>query len=263
MFIQANAKLNLTFRILGKLPNGYHQIKSIVQSIDLADFLEIKKARKTKLTGSYICPNSQNLILKAQKILEKEVGRKLPCQIHLQKVIPISAGLGGGSADAAATLIVLNKIYNLGFSRKKLAKLAIKIGADVPFFLYGGTCKVEGMGEKITPIKTKISNFCVIARPHKRIETKEMYEFYDKTGKSFLELCQEICPEVKKLFNYFKKFKLKEINISGSGPSVFCGVKNYQTVLKIVQGLRNFNGDIFICRPQNKAIIIQRRFRAN
>ena len=254
MLVQANAKLNLTLKILGKLPNGYHQIESIMQSIDLADFLQFKKANKTQLTGSYICSDSQNLILKAQKAIEKEARKKLPCQIHLQKTIPVSAGLGGGSADAAATLLALNKIYNLSFSRKKLVKLAAKIGADVPFFLYGGTCKVQGIGEKVTPTKKRISSFYVVARPHKRVQTKMMYELYDKTGKNFIELSKKVCPPTGKLITYFKKFKPQELNLSGTGPSVFCGVGNYKIAKRIAEGLKNFNGDIFICRPQNKAI---------
>lgn len=256
MIIQANAKLNLTLKILGRLPNGYHQIESLMQSIDLADFLQFKKTDKTQLTGSYICSNSQNLIIKAQKVIEKEIGKKLPCQIHLQKTIPISAGLGGGSADAAAVLLALNKLYKLSLSRKELVKLAVKIGADVPFFLYGGTCKVRGIGEKVTPTKKRISNFYIVARPHKRIETKTMYELYDKTGKNFLELAKKVCPPAGKLYNYFKKFKPQELNLSGSGPSVFCGVGSYETVKKITEGIKSFNGDIFICRPQNKAIKI-------
>lgn len=254
MLVQANAKINLTLKILGKLPNGYHQIESIMQSIDLADFLYFRKSNKTQLTGSYVCPDPQNLILKAQKILEKETGRKLPCQIHLQKTIPVSAGLGGGSTNAAATLLALNQLYKLGFSRKELTKLAIKIGADVPFFLYGGTRRVQGIGEKITSTRKKLPNFYVIARPHKRIETKMMYEFYDKTGKSFLELAKKIYPLVGKLYNDFKKFNPQELNLSGTGPSVFCGIKSYKLAQKITKGLKNFDGDIFICRPQNKAI---------
>lgn len=256
MLIQANAKINLSFKILGKLPNGYHEIESIMQSIDLADFLHFEKSKKNQFSGAYICPLSKNLIIKAQGFLEREIKRKLPVKIHLQKQIPISAGLGGGSADAAATLTALNKLYKLGLSRKKLSEIAIKIGADVPFFLHGGTCKIQGIGEKITPMKRKISHFYVVARPHKRIDTKMMYELYDKTKKNFPELAEEICPSVGKLYSYFKKFKPQNLNLSGSGPSVFCGVRRYETARKIAGGLKNFDGDIFICHSQNKALEI-------
>ncbi|MBU3964510.1 4-(cytidine 5'-diphospho)-2-C-methyl-D-erythritol kinase [Patescibacteria group bacterium] len=254
ILIQANAKINLNFKILGKRPDGYHNIESTFQSIDLADFISIEKA-KDYFSGGIICPESENIILKAKNLLEKTVNKELPCQIHLQKVIPISAGLGGGSADAAATLIGLNLLYNLNLNKRELAKIGIKIGADVPFFLYGGTCEVGGRGEIIKSIKIKVPKIFVLFRPHKRIKTKMMYGLYDKTGKDFLAICENICPEIKKLKKYFGKFGL-ELHLSGSGPTVFCQVNDYQLVKKIAKGYSQFNGDIFICHPQKEAIKI-------
>ena len=252
ILIQANAKINLNLKILGKRSDGYHNIESTFQSIDLADFVSIEKA-KNYFSGGIICPESENIILKAKNLLEKTVKKKLPCQIHLQKVIPISAGLGGGSTDAAATLVGLNLLYNLNLNKRELAKIGIKIGADIPFFLYGGTCQVNGRGEIIKPIKISVSKFFVLFRPHKRIETKMMYELYDRTGKDFLAICENICPEIKKLKRYFGKFGLK-LHLSGSGPTVFCQVNDYQLAKKIAESYPEFNGDIFICHPQKEAI---------
>lgn len=254
ILIRAYAKINLNFKILGKRPDGYHNIESTFQSIDLADFVSIEKA-KNYFSGSIICPESENIILETKDLLEETVKKKLPCRIHLQKVIPISAGLGGGSADATATLVGLNLLYNLKLDKKELAKIGIKIGADVPFFLYGGTCRVSGKGERIKPIKIKVPKIFVLFRPHKRIETKTVYELYDKTGKDFLAICENICPEIKKLKRYFGKFGLK-LHLSGSGPTVFCQVNNYQLAKKIAEGYPEFNGDIFICHPQKEAIKI-------
>jgi len=255
ILIQANAKINLDLRILQRLPNGYHQIKSIFQSIDLSDFLLFEKPKSDQFTGAIICPEAENIILKAKKSLEKILGKSLPCRIHLQKSIPIAAGLGGGSADAAATLQGLNLLYNLKLSKKDLVKIGTGIGADVPFFFYGGTCKVEGVGERVSLIKQKLPKFFVIFRPHKRIETKKMYELYDKTGESFLEINREICPEIKKLERYLEKFSLKP-GLSGSGPTIFCGLNNYKLAQKIADGYSDFNGDIFICHPQKRALDI-------
>ncbi len=252
ILIQANAKINLNLKILSKRIDGYHNIESTFQSIDLADFVSIEKA-KNYFSGGIICPESENIILKAKNLLEKTVKKELPCRIHLQKVIPISAGLGGGSTDAAAILVGLNFLYNLNLNKRELAEIGIKIGADVPFFLYGGTCKVSGRGERIKPIKIRVSKFFVLFRPHKRIETKMMYELYDKTGKDFLAICENICPEIKKLKRYFSKFYLKPC-LSGSGPTVFCQVNDYQLAKKIAEGYPEFNGDIFICHPQKEAI---------
>ena len=255
ILIQANAKINLDLKILGKRPDGFHQIESVFQSIDLSDFLLFEKSKKDNLTGAIICLKAENIIFKAKKVLEKTLKKSLPCQIHLQKSIPIAAGLGGGSADAAATLQGLNLLYNLNLSKKELVEIGVKIGADVPFFFYGGTCNIEGIGEKITPIKIGLPRFFVLFRPHKRIEAKKMYELYDKTKKSFLEISRELCPEIKELEGYLSEFKLKP-RLSGSGPTVFCATNNYKSAKKIAEGYSNFNGDVFICHPQSKAIRI-------
>lgn len=254
ILIQANAKLNLSLEILHKRADGYHEIESIFQSVNLSDFLIFEKAKNNYFSGGIICSESENLILKAKNYLEKVLRKQLPCCIHLQKVIPIAAGLGGGSADAAATLLGLNLLYNLGFGKKELAKIGKSIGADVPFFFYGGTCKVKGIGEKITPIKKRVPKFFVIFRPHKRIQTKMMYELHDKTGKDFPALAREICPDIKNIERYLADFKI-EAKLSGSGPTIFCGLDSYRLAQEITQGYYpRLNGDIFICRPQKEAL---------
>lgn len=253
LLIQANAKINLTLKILGKRKDGFHLIESVFQSIDLADFLLIEKAKRNELIGAKICPDKQNIIYQARRSLEKFCAKRLPCRISLQKTIPIASGLGGGSADAAAVLWGLNELYGLSLRRQQLAKIGAKIGADVPFFFYGGTCKITGAGEKITTVKKNLPEFFVVFRPHKRVETKKMYELHDKTGRNFLTLAKEICPEIRNLQDYFSRFKLK-LKMSGSGPTVFCGVRNYRLAGRVAENYSNFNGDIFICRPQNRAI---------
>lgn len=255
ILIQANAKINLDLKILSKRPDGYHQIESIIQSIDLSDFLLFEKSKKNQITGDIVCPDNQNIVLRAKQILEKAVNKKLSCCIHLQKSIPVAAGLGGGSADAAATLIALNKLYSLNLSLKQLAEIGIKIGTDLPFFFWGGTCEIKGIGERVIPIKKPLPKFFVLFRPHKRMESKKVFEFYDRTCKSFLEINRKICPEIKNLEKYFSKFKLKP-KLSGSGPTMFVGVNNYQLAKRVAENYLNFNGDIFICRPQPTALKI-------
>lgn len=254
ILIQSNAKINLNFEIIGKRPDGYHKIESVFQSIDLADFLFFEKSRKDILTGGIIRPESQNIIFKAKNFLEKILNKKLACRIHLHKAIPIAAGLGGGSANAAATLFALNRLYKLNLSQERLAEIGLKIGADVPFFFFGGTCRVTGIGEKIVKIKKSVSKFFVLFQPHKRLETKNMYKLYDETGKDFFTLAKEICPDIKKLEKYLKNFPVKEFGLSGSGPTVFAGVSNYELAKKITEGHQDFNGDVFICRPKDRAL---------
>lgn len=255
ILVQANAKINLDLKILGKKGDGFHLIESTFQSIDLADFLLIEKAQRDEFIGAKICPDSQNIVFRAKRALQKLACKRFPCRIHLQKVIPISAGLGGGSADAAALLFGLNELYGLKLSQKELVEIGLKVGADVPFFFYGGTCKITGVGEKIKQIKKMLPDFFVLFRPHKRIETKKMYQLYDKTGKDFLSLAKGICPEIENLEKYFSKFNLN-LKMSGSGPTVFGQTNDYRSAKKIAEGYPRFNGDIFICCPQNKGIRI-------
>lgn len=251
--IQANAKINLDFKILGRRSDGYHAIESTFQSINVADFISMEKA-PNYFSGAIVCHQSENTVFRAKNLLEQLVRKKLPCHIHIQKAIPISAGLGGGSADAAATLFGLNLLYELNVSMESLAKIGMKIGSDVPFFLYGGTCFVSGIGEIVKPITVnKKSKFFVLFRPHKRVSTKMMYELHDKTGKDFLTLCETICPEIKNLKKYFNKFSL-ELFLSGSGPTVFCQMNRYSLAREVSEGYPEFNGDIYICQTQNEAL---------
>ena len=256
LLIQADAKINLELKILEKRSDGYHQIEGVYQSVDLSDFLFFEKTKEDMFIGAINCPASEEIILKAKQILEKSINKKLPCLIHLHKAIPIAAGMGGGSADAAATLIGLNKLYQLNLSKEKLAEIGLKIGTDIIFLLYGGTCRVEGIGERVTPIKKEVSKFFVIFRPHKRLESRRMYQLYDETGKNFFTLAREICPDIGILEEKIKQFQVKEFGLSGKGPTIFCGVEKYELAKKISECYPSFNGDIFICQPTEKAIHI-------
>jgi 4-diphosphocytidyl-2-C-methyl-D-erythritol kinase len=255
IFCQANAKINLSFKILGKAKDGLHYIESIIQSINLSDYLIFSRSKHNYLTGSYVCLLKDNLILKTQKVIEERFKEKFPLEVHLQKVIPVAAGLGGGSADAAATIIAINKLYNLGLSKKKMTEVGFKVGCDVPFFIYGGMCRVEGRGEKIETLsRERKSNFYLILRPHKRLETKKVYSLYDKTGKSFCEIAQQFCPDVKLMHQYLLKFKPIELGMSGSGPSLFAGFRKYEEVTEIAKKLADFNGDIYITKPVKEGV---------
>lgn len=256
ILVEANAKINLELKILDKRPDGYHDIESVFQSINLSDFLVLEKSKQNDFYGAINCSLEDELILKAKKALEEAVGKKLPCKIHLHKAIPIAAGLGGGSADAAATLLGLNNLYQLNLPEQELLRIAAKIGGDVPFFVVGGTCQVSGKGEIIKPVKKEVSDYLVIFRPHKRLDTPKMYQLHDQTGKTFFELAKEICPAIGILEEKIKQFTFKEFGLSGKGPTIFCGAADYQTAQKISGCYPEFNGDIFICQPTKKAIHI-------
>ncbi|MFA5392505.1 MAG: 4-(cytidine 5'-diphospho)-2-C-methyl-D-erythritol kinase [Candidatus Paceibacterota bacterium] len=255
--IRAYAKINLFLEILDKLPNGYHKIYSIFQAIDLYDTLLISKTDKDfSLNATVNCSVKENLITKAREKMEDFTKRDLPCKIHLSKNIPESAGLGGGSSDAAATLIGLNNLFKLNLNLKQLSEIGNQIGKDVPFFIYNiGTALVEGTGEKIKVSNRKPSNFYVLAKPYQGINTSEIYPLFDQynRSKSFLELVQKICPSVKKLYSYFSSIS-KDSGMTGTGPTIFAGFDSYKEAIKAKNNFKDkiFKGDFYICKPSEK-----------
>lgn len=151
------AKLNLFLEIVGKRPDGYHNIESVFLAIDLADTLHARPQTNNSITLTCDQPDvpsdEGNLAVKAAKLLQQECGTREGIAFHLEKRIPMGGGLGGGSSNAAAALRLANTVWRCGLSDSDLATLAERIGSDVPFFLHGGLCLCQGRGERITPLK--------------------------------------------------------------------------------------------------------------
>ena len=151
--VKAPAKLNLTLEVLGKRPDGFHEIRSVFQSINLCDTLRFQSSENIVFqSGMPDWVPEQSLVSGAVRLLQKTAGYSKGAAIEIEKCIPLVSGLGGDSSDAAAVLRGLNELWQLGFSREQLLGLAAQLGSDVPFFLYGGTALAEGRGEIITPL---------------------------------------------------------------------------------------------------------------
>src|SRR5579864_2434672 len=150
--LPARAKLNLDLRIIGRTPDGFHELASTMQAIALHDLLEMIPATETSLTcsGIDVRPTQENSVLKAHAALERAAQKRLPTRFHLDKRIPPGSGMGGASSDAAATLLGMRALYQL--REVDLAPIAAEVGADVAFFLRGGRAKAQGRGERLTPI---------------------------------------------------------------------------------------------------------------
>ena len=178
--IKAMAKVNLGLDVLRRRENGYHDVKMVMQTVNLYDTLTISKTENAQIiitTNTGELPlNEDNLIYKAAKLLSTHTGKEYGVKIHLDKQIPIAAGMAGGSTDAAATLLGLNALYDLGLNKEELAKIGVKIGADIPYCIYGGTCLSEGIGEVLTKLPDAPDCFVVIAKPGIGVSTKYVYE---------------------------------------------------------------------------------------
>jgi 4-diphosphocytidyl-2-C-methyl-D-erythritol kinase len=174
--IQANAKINLSLSVRCKRADGYHEIESVIQEIDFGDLLDLRSSDKTVFTtdSKVLQAETGNLCLRAARLIQEEY--QFPgIKMHLVKKIPIGAGLGGGSSDAAATLKGINAMYNLGLDDLKLRLLAAKLGSDVPFFIPGGSACVQGRGEILQPVEIGTDYTIVLVHPEVSINTTWAY----------------------------------------------------------------------------------------
>ncbi len=281
----ARAKINLTLDILRKREDNFHEVEMIMQSLELADVLEMEKIsdgikfsmNAEKIIGGEKIPaDEKNLAYRAVLELEKVCGKKFNVAINLQKNIPAAAGLGGGSSDAAAVLRGMNKLFDLNFSEEKLCKIGEKIGSDVPFCVIGGTCLAKGRGEILTKLPAMKNFSVVLMKPHGEISTVWAYKTFDEffadkishppTEKIISLLSQKNYEEAFKNFsNVFEPVALKkfpEIELykkkmlaagakfsmmSGSGPTIF-SLADEEFVEKIVSSIKNFDAQIFITK---------------
>ena len=238
MIVNASAKINLTLDIVGRRQDGYHNIDSVFQSIGLFDTLKIEKSDKISVCCEGI-ENENNIAYTAAKEFFKYTRIPSGVSIEINKNIPLLSGLGGGSADAAAVIEALCRLYGTSLNIKEKTNIALKCGADVPFFLYGGTARVGGIGEKIEPLSDITGYYALIVKSGEKISTADMYRKIDANPQTELFTdkfikngnYKEAFKNTGNAFSYFYKndkllFLLKSqnplcVSLSGSGPSLF------------------------------------------
>ena len=267
--IKAYAKVNLGLDVVRRLPNGYHQVKMIMQTVGIYDELTMEKAAEgiTITTDSGELPTDENnLIYKAAKLMREKYGIDGGMRIHLQKNIPIAAGMAGGSTDAAATMKGINTLFGLEVKSGELMEEAVKIGADVPYCIMGGTALAEGIGEKLTALPSVPHMFLLVAKPDINVSTKYVYEHLDAAGiahhpdiDGMVEAIREnsLCGILERMDNVLEtvtipahpvidtiKKRMRELGaeeslMSGSGPTVFgvfsdkeCAKKAYRQMVQ-------------------------------
>ncbi len=175
--LAAPAKLNLFLHIVGRRPDGYHLIESVFVLIDLMDHISITRLDDSRIErrGDTVGNPSEDLCVKAARLLARETACRFGARIHVRKHIPSGAGLGGGSSDAATTLIALNRLWGLNLSRNDLLNLGARLGADVPFFLFGQSAFACGIGEKLTAVSVPQA-FATVLMPPKPTSTQAIYK---------------------------------------------------------------------------------------
>ena len=261
VLIKSPAKINLYLQILDKRDDGYHNIKTHLQLIDIYDHIKFKVSKNRnifiKSKESYL-NNEDNTIYNAAKKLQKyqKCNSFNGIEIKVDKNIPIGSGLGGASSNAASTLIVLNKLWNLNLSEDKLMKIGATIGADVPFFVYGKNAFGEGIGEKLKEVDM-IPDKILILNPNIHCSTKKMFSLYDKFLKNnknislsnqnhFWNIYLDKNQNIK---NFIINNQLEEkINLSGSGSCMFIKYKNKKDIDKIIEKMPS-NWRLFFSKP--------------
>ena len=244
----APAKLNLFLHIIGRRKDGYHLLQSAFQLIDWCDRITLSRTSSSRISRIKPIPGideSEDLVIRAATLLQRQCNVSMGVEITLHKALPVGAGLGGGSSDAASTLIGLNSLWNLHLSSKELMALGLQLGADVPFFIHGGNAFVEGIGEVIQAITLPEQSFIVIF-PNRGIATKALFEHPELTRdhapitidrflasplphQAYINDCQavamQICPEVRDAIDWITKaLPSAKPQMSGSGSTVFAAL---------------------------------------
>lgn len=177
----ARAKINLGLDVCRRLENGYHEVKMILQTVDICDELEFRRRSAPDIILSvnsrdYLGNLENNLIFRAAKLMKHRYDIRQGLEIKLKKNIPVAAGMAGGSTDAAATMLAINEMFELGIGREQLMAEAVSLGADIPFCILGGTALAEGIGEKLTPLPAPPQAVILVVKPPIMVPTKWVYE---------------------------------------------------------------------------------------
>lgn len=284
MRLQAFAKINLGLDVLGKREDGYHEVRMIMQTIRMYDQLDMRKSVEPGIhlttNKKYIPVDENNLVWRAAKLMMDTCGIMEGVSIHLHKVIPVAAGMAGGSSDAAATLVGMNRLFHCGLSKEKLMELGVQIGADVPYCVLRETALAEGIGEKLTVLPPMPDCWILIGKPGISVSTKYVYTTLDlntdtvhpdidgmkkaledgnlygiteRMGNVLQDVTIPAYPEVERIKEQMKTLGAVNAMMSGSGPTVFGIFDNEEKAQEACQKLRESGScqQVFLTVPFN------------
>lgn len=258
--LSAPAKLNLFLHITGRRADGYHNLQTLFQMLDCGDQLSFTLSRDAEIRFSCSdksIENDNNLVVRAAKLLQPLAAEGAGVRIYLDKQVPMGGGLGGGSSDAATTLLALNQLWQLKLSNAQLCELGLKLGADVPVFVFGKTAFAEGVGEKLQPVSLP-EKYYLIVTPEVHVSTAEVFgnpdlirntpvmavkDLLDSQWQNDCEtLVKRLYPEVAMVLNWLIEYAPSRM--TGTGASVFAEFQDElsarQTLAKLPSAWRGF-----------------------
>ena len=265
----APAKLNLMLRIVGQRPDGYHLLQTVFQFIDLCDwitFYPVDGGRVSLQKTIPGVPEADDLTIRAANLLKAETGCQSGVRIEVEKNLPMGGGLGGGSSDAATTLVVLNKLWDLQLSVEKLMALGLTLGADVPVFVYGYSAWAEGVGEKLELISVP-EQWVVVIKPECHVNTKEIFSSKSLTrnsksikiadfiaGQHQNDCVEVVCqryPSVKDALVALSEFS--EARLTGTGACVFAQFDSKEAAVNAYQTLKINKWQVYLAKGLNES----------
>lgn len=275
---KAPAKINLGLDILGKRPDGLHELAMVMASIDLADRLYLEEIPENKIiietNKAFLPTDKKNHVYEALELVKERFEIKQGLRVKIHKEIPVAAGLGGGSTDSAAALRAVNRLWNLGLSVKELASLGAEVGSDVPYCVYGQTSLVEGFGEKVTPIAPMPQCWVVVVKPRMSVSTRTIFakivmedlyhpdipalvsaieendyqKMTQNLGNSMEVVTIKKHPIIQQLKDRMLKYGADAAMMSGSGPTVYALCHKYSRAKHVFNALKGFCDEVYLVR---------------
>ena len=285
MILTAPAKINLVLEVLSKRPDGYHEVRGVLQAINLCDTLSFKPAAEL----NFLCEDpawdaGKSLVVRAAEKLREKTGVALGAAVHIVKDIPLSSGLGGDSSDAVAVLTGLDRLWKTGVPRNELSSIAAELGSDVPFFLGGSTAIASGRGEVVSPLPGLPPAWVIILMPKVEIPKSKTADLYSrikpahftdgsaaekmvagiKRGKKFdpsslfnvfEKVAYEAFPGLKKYRDDFQEAVESPVHLAGAGPSLFAFVHDWEESVRVVSSLREKGLEALVSRTLNSSLL--------
>ncbi|WP_240318368.1 4-(cytidine 5'-diphospho)-2-C-methyl-D-erythritol kinase [Enterococcus gilvus] len=275
---KAPAKINLGLDILGKRPDGLHELAMVMASIDLADRLYLEEIPENKIiietNKAFLPTDKKNHVYEALELVKERFNIDEGLRVKIHKEIPVAAGLGGGSTDSAAALRAVNRLWNLGLSIEELAALGAEVGSDVPYCVYGQTSLVEGFGEKVTPIAPMPQCWVVVVKPRMSVSTRTIFakivmedlyhpdiealvsaieendyqKMTENLGNSMEVVTIKKHPVIQQLKDRMLKYGADAAMMSGSGPTVYALCHKYSRAKHVLNALKGFCDEVYLVR---------------
>lgn len=276
---RAPAKINLTLDVLYRRDDDYHELEMIMSSVDLADYLTFTPLEEDKIevftNKAFLPVDRRNHVYQIIKLVKERYNIGEGMLVEIEKKIPVAAGLGGGSTDAAAALRALNRIWELNMSVQEMIELGMQVGTDVPYSIVGGTAFVSGRGEIVTPINPMPSCWVVLAKPRISVSTKTVFRaleverldyipksrivadaievgdykgMVDNLSNALEAVTFERHPRLRQLSERMERYGMDGVTMSGSGPTIIGFSQNYSRAKRVYNSLRGFCEEVYITR---------------